>query len=300
MAGSRISYPPGYGGVAPFTVGSVPFGNSSGGLTQDNTNFFWDNTAKQQIVGNYALTTSVVHFKGGSGGGIIAQFSRGSGTTPSNMYGISLSGGGFTISDMMTGINTFNAFSSSTSARLAIGQEGTIGNYSAVISTLSASTHATGAGSNIGGPLLIIQGGGGTGTGTPGDIQFKTFSTTTSGATVQTSTVRVTIAANTGNLILTGQLQYSPPVAVSATGSVALSTSSELVTTAASAITRTLYTPVGHAGEEVYLQKIDSGAGAVTITTAAGSIIGVTSLATQFKYVTYLSNGTNWYVKYNN
>lgn len=102
-------------------------------------------------------------------------------------------------------------------------------------------------------------------------------------------------------IIHTGQLRLTPPVAVSATGSVATTTRYELVTTGASAITRTLYTPVGNAGAEVYLQKIDNGAGAVTVATAAGSILGGgTSLATQFKHATYISDGTNWYVKDNN
>jgi uncharacterized protein DUF5907 len=115
-----------------------------------------------------------------------------------------------------------------------------------------------------------------------------------------TSNLKNWLFDTTGLLTLPGQLVL-PTLNISATGSVAVTTAKELVTTGASAITRTLYTPVGHTGESVYLQKVDAGAGTVTIATAAGTIIGgITSLASQFKRVKYLSNGTDWIVEENN
>lgn len=156
------------------------------------------NFTGQPVMGDYSFTSPTLHLKGGSGGNPILQMSRGSGSTPSTTFDFALAGGGFSIRDVDASTIALNAFAASNSSEVYVGQKLSVGNYSGVTGTISASTHNSSAGSNVGGPNLIIQGGGGTGSGAPGDIQFKTFSTTTSGSTVQASTVRATIAATTG------------------------------------------------------------------------------------------------------
>lgn len=152
----------------------------------------------QPVVGDYSFTSATLHLKGGSGGNPILQMSRGSGSTPSTMFDFALAGGGFSIRDVDASKIALNVFAASGSSEAYVGQKLSIGDYSNVTGTISASTHNSSAGNNVGGPNLIVQGGGGTGIGVPGDIQFKTFSTTTSGSNVQSSTVRATIAATTG------------------------------------------------------------------------------------------------------
>jgi hypothetical protein len=156
------------------------------------------NFTGQPVMGDYAYTSPTLHLKGGSGGNPILQMSRGTGSTASSTFDFALAGGGFSIRDVDSGYISLNTFASGSNVQAYIGQSGSQGNYSSTTATLSASTHQSSAGSNIGGPNLIIQGGGGTGSGSPGDIQFKTFSATTSGSTAQSSTVRATIEATTG------------------------------------------------------------------------------------------------------
>jgi hypothetical protein len=167
------------------------------------TSKYYLQSTGQSTQGDYSLTSAVLHLMGGSGGNPILQMSRGSGSTASNTFDFALAGGGFSIRDVTAGnILAANMFASSTSAEFYIGQRTTLGNYSAVEATLGASSHSNLAGSNIGGPHFNIQGGGGTGTGTPGNLRFKTFSTTTAGSTMQTATTRMTIAANTGEVTI--------------------------------------------------------------------------------------------------
>lgn len=161
------------------------------------------NNAGQSEQGDYALTSAVMHLKGGSTGMPILQMSRGSGTTASNTFDFALAGGGFSIRDVGAGyVVAANMFATSNSSEVYVGQKGSQGNLSSNTGTLSASTHSALAAANTGGPNLIIQGGGGSGTGTPGDIQFKTFSTTTAGQNPQSSTVRATIKATTGEMTI--------------------------------------------------------------------------------------------------
>lgn len=160
------------------------------------------NNAGQTEQGDYALTGVTAHFKGGSGGNAIMQFSRGTGTTASAAYDFNLAGSGFGIRDSQTGLLAANMFSAPSYAQFFVGQNGTLGNYSAVEAYLSASTHAAAAGSDIGGPNLIIQAGGGTGAGIPGDIRLRTASTTTPGSTIHSYTTRLTIKATTGEVII--------------------------------------------------------------------------------------------------
>lgn len=67
------------------------------------------------------------------------------------------------------------------------------------------------------------------------------------------------------------------------------------------AITITLYTPVGNyaydklAGGKVIVIKTDTTQNAVTVATAAGSILAPTTLSAKYQSIIYESNGINWY-----
>lgn len=160
------------------------------------TNKYYLNTAGQSEQGDYALTGVVAHFKGGAGGNPIMSFSRGTGTTMANQFDFNLAGGGFGIRDSVSGWIAANMFASSSAVEVTVGQRGTQGNYSATTSILSASTHTTTAAANVGGPNLVIRGGGGLGTGTPGDIQFQTYNKTTAGQNLQTATINMTLLSD--------------------------------------------------------------------------------------------------------
>jgi hypothetical protein len=71
----------------------------------------------------------------------------------------------------------------------------------------------------------------------------------------------------------------------------------ELVTTAASTITRTLPAPA--ANVIIGYKKIDSGAGTIVVTQhAAETIDGATTftVSTQYASIQLISDGTNWFV----
>ena len=154
-------------------------------------------------VGDYALTTPAFHAKAGASGNPIFQISRGTGTTQQFAWDMNIAGGGFGLRDAVTGYQGLNLYAASNGgAEIYVGQKGSQANYSTMSALLSASTHSAPVGSDVGGPKLTIQGGGGTGVGTPGDIEFKTFSTTAAGANVQSSTVRATIKATTGEMTI--------------------------------------------------------------------------------------------------
>lgn len=79
-----------------------------------------------------------------------------------------------------------------------------------------------------------------------------------------------------------------------------------LVTTAAATITVTLPTAVSGdaaAGRTVTIMKADAGGGSITIDADGSEVInGATtkSVATQFHYVTLVSDGTAWFIIANN
>lgn len=60
------------GAVGGFTAGSVPFAASDGTLTQDNANFFWDDTNNRLGIGIAAPVVSL-HLLGASGIGVRAN-----------------------------------------------------------------------------------------------------------------------------------------------------------------------------------------------------------------------------------
>lgn len=66
-----------------FSTGSVPFGNSSGGLSQDNDAFFWDNSNKRLGIGTSAPGYPL-HVSGGSSGNLAGEIYNLSATSASH------------------------------------------------------------------------------------------------------------------------------------------------------------------------------------------------------------------------
>lgn len=62
----------------------------------------------------------------------------------------------------------------------------------------------------------------------------------------------------------------------------------------AGAKTVTLPAPATYPGRVISVSKSDSSGNAVTVGSASGSVLGVTSLGAQYAAATYVSNGTNW------
>ncbi len=63
----------------------------------------------------------------------------------------------------------------------------------------------------------------------------------------------------------------------------------------AGAKTVTLPAPATYPGRVISVSKTDSSGNAVTVASAAGSVYGATSLASQYSAGTYVSDGTNWH-----
>lgn len=64
------------------------------------------------------------------------------------------------------------------------------------------------------------------------------------------------------------------------------------------AFTVTLPTPVGNTGKVFTVKKVDAGANAITLATAAGTIDGASTKSVQYQYksLTVVSDGTNWFI----
>jgi len=131
-------------------------------------------------------------------------------------------------------------------------------------------------------------------------ISAATAGTDYSAGTSALATGILKSTTSTGALtIAVAGTDYGVPMvatAVSTTGNSAASTF-ELVTTAASTITRTLPAPA--ANVIIGFKKIDSGAGTVVITQhAAETIDGATTftISSQWSSISLISDGTNWFV----
>jgi len=145
-------------------------------------------------VGTAAATTSQLTVLGGSGGGAIITLSRTSGAA--SQYSWALAGGGLSFSDDTDGFIVANMFGNANVNELYLGQKNRTVSTNRP-SLLSAETYGTSAGTDVSANDLRLQGGLGTGTGTPGNIVFYTGNITVSGSQ-QSSVARLTIAASTG------------------------------------------------------------------------------------------------------
>ena len=187
-------------GVSAF---GAPVATTTGTQTLTNKTLTTPVLTGQTVAGSYDRTVSSMHVRGGSGGNPILQLSRGSGETASHTFDFALAGGGFSIRDVGSGNHiAANMFGSSAVAEVYAGQKGSAAIQSARTSIFSASTHGTGAGADVDGPNLVVQGGLGNGAGTPGSISFKTGNAGSTGTTGHTSTTRLSIAADTGEVTI--------------------------------------------------------------------------------------------------
>jgi hypothetical protein len=139
------------------------------------------------------------------------------------------------------------------------------------------------------GPGISGTGGGGGGGGSVTSFSFNNANGFTGSVTNPTTTPQLTLSAPT----------TLPPFTTSAVSSSGNSVAStfELVTTAASTITRTLPAPA--ANVIIGYKKIDSGAGTIVVTQhAAETIDGASTftVSTQYASIQLISNGTNWFV----
>jgi hypothetical protein len=109
-----------------------------------------------------------------------------------------------------------------------------------------------------------------------------------------------------GNKIIEGDLvtngRIVDVVAVNAAYTVSTGDEVVLVTTGGAAKIITLPTPVGNKGRVFTIKKVDAAAFAATVTPAAGLIDGAAnfSVSAQYKYVTAVSDGTNYLIIANN
>ncbi len=184
-------------GTGRVTINDIPIVTTTDTQTITNKTLADPILTGQTVAGDYARTSATLHLKGGSGGTPILQMSRGSGETPSSTFDFALAGGGFSIRDVDNGYSVgANIFANTSSVQMYLGQKASTTDDSAKTATLSAGTHQASAGTNVNGPKLIVQGGLGTGAGTPGAIEFKTGVVGGSGTTPHSSAVRASISAS--------------------------------------------------------------------------------------------------------
>lgn len=92
-----------------FTAGSIAFGGSSGQLNQDNTNFFWDNTNKQTLLGSGTSSLPAYSFTGDADTGIYRNGANDIRITAGGTVGVvATQGGGGSLRDS-SGLNSVSA-----------------------------------------------------------------------------------------------------------------------------------------------------------------------------------------------
>lgn len=145
-----------------------------------------------------SAATPQLIIKGGASDSNMLLFQRTVGAVVT--YGWTLIDSCLVMNDILNAVTgaSFCADSSTTLNELYLGsRKSTTSNTRS--SLLSAQTFGATAGTDVSAALLQLQGGLGTGAGTPGDIRFLTGSTTTSGS-LQTGQERMTIKGGSGNI----------------------------------------------------------------------------------------------------
>jgi len=147
-------------------------------------------------VGNLANSNAQLIVKGGVGGSALIHLER-----TGMAFDWSLAGGGLAFRDVTGGGNVVaNMFGSGSVNQLYIGQKGR-GAVDTSNSLISATTLAgTASVTNGAGTWLRLQGGLGTGSGVPGDVEISTGTALASGTAAQSSSIRVTIKGETGDM----------------------------------------------------------------------------------------------------
>ena len=185
---------------------------------------------------------------------------------------------------------------------------------------ISYTINGSGAyGTNYAGGDIIIAGGKGTGSGTPGNIIFSIATPASYGTSLQTLSEKVRINANgnvgigtsnpTATLQVNGISRFENVVTTSGRRSAVRNITSDatisdtdeyvFVNAANNAVTIMLPTATNRDGQTYTIKKIDGSGNAVSITnTSSQSIDGQNSysLEGQWKFVTIVATGGNWMV----
>jgi len=270
----------GTGTATAFTTGSVVFAGASGIYTQDNANFFWDDTNNRLGIGTTSPSTKL------------------------NIYDASLASV-LVQSDSTTNVIVHRASTDTSAGALAMRKaRGTIASPSAVAS-----------GDNAG--QILYQVFGGTNNRNVASINgfvstytsdtdisgYLTFSTSPSGSAAVTEAVRI---ESDKNLKLSGSYQEGVvaigTVTTSNTLSLANGTVQTATLTASTACTFTM--PTATAGKSFILllkQAAATGNGSATFTGVKFPTAGaptITTTAGKMDILTFVADGTNWYGSY--
>jgi len=170
---------------------------SSDALVDTSTSPFTIGTNGQITTGLASMTVAPLVVRGSSGGADLIQLQRTVGGTLT--YGWSLAGGCLAFADQTAGFLTANFCGDGGSNDLYIGGRGRTA-VDSRISILSGKTLGAGAGTDQTSNEFRILGGAGTGAGNAPDITFYTANVGSSGTTPQTTSFRMTIKGNTGNV----------------------------------------------------------------------------------------------------
>ena len=256
------------------TSGSILFSNGTT-ITQNNSNFFWNNTSNRLGLGTNSP-------------GTIMQINL------TNTDYTNTSGAGshiYMTNPSATGQNVVASFING--AMVAKWRTDYVGNISWVAGTSGAHDFYTKGDFGTGQIMLRIFNG--------GNVQIAT-SSVGGGNSDAGYKLDVQGTGRYTSQLLTAGIQSA---FVSKTGAYTATSTDEVISADATsaAFQITLPTASGRTGQTYTIKRINSGANAVTIgTTSSQTIDGAStySLSTQYKYVTIVSNGSNWLIISNN
>jgi hypothetical protein len=157
------------------------------------------NSAGLLSLGLATDTTPRLTLYGGKYGSDFLTLVRTEGATLS--FGFSLASGGLSFHDITNSVYPFTLVGAAATGTVFIGQNGKIAG-TPITSILRGENLSSGWGTNINAAELRIMGGGGTGSGTGGDIVFQTSNAGASGTTAHSFTTKLTIKGTSGSLAL--------------------------------------------------------------------------------------------------
>jgi hypothetical protein len=256
------------------TSGSVLFSNGTT-ISQSNSNFFWDNTNTRLGIGTNAPNTTF-------------QLTR------SNTDYTNTNGAGshiYMTNTSATGQNVVSSFING--SMVAKWRTDYQGNISWVAGSTGSHDFYTKGDYATGQIMMRIFNG--------GNVQISTSAVGGANADAGYKLDVQGTGRFTGALLTAGRRQaYS-----SKSANYSITSTDEVIAVDASGAARTITLPTAASvsGATYTIKKTDNSANAVTVgTTSSQTIDGSTtySLATQYKYVTVVSNGTNWLIIANN
>lgn len=260
------------GGSGNFTPGSVIFAGTTGGLAEDNPNFFWDDTNNFLGLGT-SSPQHALEVRSYKSDDAIARFIN--------------VGESVTVELSSQDSDAINKLGILTLQHYTIAEEN--------VGLIGGEADATGNQVNIGGGRSTVN------AATRIDLYTAANNTTTTGTSRVTirSTGRVGIGATSPNSMLQVAGAIATPISTKIAAYPVVETDSVILANAAAApFTVTLPTPVGIAGRRYTVKKIDATANAVTIATAAGTIDGAATASTSTQYASFdfVSDGANWFI----